>query len=86
MCKYPVIDELDKFLSKPKKTKIILIQKPTMPVADPRGMLPAHAPLRTKIFLISCSFWGNPAHLYVCAPPVVGTPSYGESYIRPCMH
>ena len=27
------------------------------------------APLRTKIFLISCSFWENPVNLYVGAPP-----------------
>ena len=26
-------------------------------------------PLRTKIFLILCSFWENPANLYVGAPP-----------------
>ena len=25
--------------------------------------------LRTKIFLISCSCWENPANLYICAPP-----------------
>ena len=42
-------------------------------------------PLQTKIFLISCSFWENPAYLYVSAPPLgVGAPSYGESCIRPC--
>ena len=34
-------------------------------------------PPRTKMFLISCSFGENPANLYV------GTPSYGESCIRP---
>ena len=41
----------------------------------------------TKIFLISCSFWENPANLYVGAPPPpgVGAPSYGESCIRPCI-
>ena len=27
------------------------------------------APLRTKIFLISCSFFENPANFYVGAPP-----------------
>ena len=27
------------------------------------------APLLTKIFLISCSFWENPANLYVSTPP-----------------
>ena len=40
-------------------------------------------PLRTKIFLISCSFWENPANLYVGLG--VGAPSYGESCIRPCL-
>ena len=28
-----------------------------------------HAPLRSKTFLISCSFWENPPNLYVGAPP-----------------
>ena len=37
----------------------------TLAVADPRG----GRPLRTKIFLISCSFWENPANLYVGASP-----------------
>ena len=40
-------------------------------------------PLRTKIFLISCSFWENPANLYVGAPTRSWRPSYGESCIRP---
>ena len=36
---------------------------------------------RTKIFLISCSFWEN---LYVGAFPWrVGAASYGKSWIRP---
>ena len=40
------------------------------------------APLRTKIFLFSCSFWEN---LCIGAFPWrVGAPSYGESLIRPC--
>ena len=49
-------------------------------VADPRGASPARAPhrLRTKIFLISCSFWENQANLYVgapgLAPPPAGNP------------
>ena len=34
-----------------------------------QGAPPVCAPLRTKIFLISCSFWENPANLYVGAPP-----------------
>ena len=50
------------------------IMKSYRSVADPRG----GAPLWTKIFLISCSFWENPAYLYV------GAPSYGKSCIRPC--
>ena len=34
------------------------------------GAPPARTPLpRTKIFFISCSFWENPANLYVGAPP-----------------
>ena len=37
-------------------------------------------PLLTKSFLISCSFWGNLANLFV------GAPSYGESWICPCRH
>ena len=42
------------------------------------------SPLRTKIFLISCSFWEN---LYVGAFPWrVGTPSYGKPWTRPCRH
>ena len=41
----------------------------------------ADPPLRTNIFLISCSFWEN---LYVGAFPWrVGAPSYGESWISP---
>ena len=46
-----------------------------MTVADPRGA----SPLRTKIFLISCSFGENLANSYV------GAPSYVESWIRSCM-
>ena len=50
-------------------------------VADPRG----RPPLRTKIFLISCSFLGgNLANFYVGAPSWrVGAPSYEETWIRP---
>ena len=44
----------------------------------------APPPPRTKIFLILCSFWENPANLYVGAPLGVCAPSYGESCIRPC--
>ena len=40
-------------------------------------------PKWTKIFLISCSFWEN---LYVGASPWrVCSPSYWESWIRPCL-
>ena len=50
------------------------------PLGDPRG---GGRPPRTKIFLISCSFWEN---LYVGASPWrVGAPSCGESWIRPCL-
>ena len=43
-------------------------------MADPSGGAPGTPPLRTKIFLISCSFWENPANLYVGAPLGVGAP------------
>ena len=44
-----------------------------------KGGAPTARPsLRTKMFLISCNFWGNPTNLYA------GAPSYGESWIRPC--
>ena len=39
-----------------------ILKRERDPVADPRGR-PRSAPrLRTKIFLISCSFWENPAN------------------------
>ena len=55
-----------------------------------RGAPTARSPLpRTKIFLISCSFWGGGGIWQICmlAPPSwrVGTPSCGESWIRPCI-
>ena len=53
-------------------------------VAHPRGRLRHAPPLRTKIFLISCSFGENLANLYVGGPLGLGAPSYGESCIRPC--
>ena len=40
-------------------------------------------PLRTKIFLISCSFWENPANLYVGAPLEVGAPPTGNPVSAP---
>ena len=52
-------------------------------VADPEGGTSA-PPLRTKIFLISCSFSENLANLYAGAPSWrVDAPSYGKSWIRP---
>ena len=39
---------------------------------------PSAPTLRTKIFLISCSFWENLGNLYVGA-----LLSYGQSWIRP---
>ena len=36
------------------------------------------APLRTKMFLISCSFWENPANLYVGAPQGLAPPPTGN--------
>ena len=33
----------------------------------------------TKIFLISCSFWENPANLYVGAPQKLASPPMGNS-------
>ena len=41
------------------------------------GAQPPSSP-RTKIFLISCSFWEIPAYLYVGAPLGVGAPPKGN--------
>ena len=38
-------------------------------MADPSGGAPGACPPWTKIFLILCSFWENPANLYVGATP-----------------
>ena len=47
-----------------------------------KGRRPRRAPpLRTKIFLISCSFWENLANVYVGAPQELAAPP--ESCIRP---
>ena len=35
-----------------------------------------------KILSISCSFWENLAKSYVDAPPGVGAPSSGKSWVR----
>ena len=57
---------------------------------DPRlykcggGSKGACAPVRTKLFLISCSFWGNLANLYVSVPPQGWRPPGGEFWIRLC--
>ena len=49
------------------------------------GGLRGGAPLRPKIFSISCSFSQNLAKYNMLAPPRrVGAPSYGVSWIRPC--
>ena len=40
-------------------------------MADPRGRAPG-TPLRTKIFLITCSVWENLANLLVGAPLLEG--------------
>ena len=50
------------------------------------GGAPGASTLLPKIFSISCSFWEILANLYVGAPWAVGTPSYRESWIRPCPH
>ena len=42
------------------------------------------APPRHKIFSISCSFWEIFDKIVCWCPPRVGTPSYEESWIRPC--
>ena len=49
------------------------------------GTPPAKAPLRPKIFSISCSFFffGNLENLFLDAPGGVAPLSYGESWIRP---
>ena len=49
------------------------------------GDAPLDPPLRSNIFLISCSFWENLSNLYVGTPPHarVGVPSYGKSWICP---
>ena len=46
-----------------------ILKRERNPVADPRGAPRSAPPLGTKILLISCSFWENPANLYVGAPP-----------------
>ena len=40
-------------------------------------------PPRTKIFLISCSFWENPANLYVGAPPGLAPPPMRNPVFAP---
>ena len=51
-----------------------------------KGAPPAPAPpLGPKIFLISCSFFENLAKLYIVRPMEGWHPSYGESWIRPCL-
>ena len=59
---------------------------PLTALADPRGggALPARSPLRSKIFLISWSFWEN-LKIIVCRRPLlrVGIPLLRKSWIRP---
>ena len=62
--------------------KLMMLQR-LIAVVDPKGVPPAHAPLRPKIFLISCSFWEILTKSYVGAPPRMVAPSYRESWIRP---
>ena len=54
-------------------------------LADARGVPGMHAPWGIQILSFSCSFCENLANLYVGPPWRIGTPSYRESWIHPCL-
>ena len=55
-------------------------------MADTSGAPLARAPPTAKIFLISCSFWENPANLYVGAPPPRGWRPLLRGILYPSLH
>ena len=85
-CMKSMVYALNIFFSKVTAAKILHKTSSRMSVVDLRGALLVHAPLRTKIFSISCSFSENLVKIICWCPRLEGwCPLLWKSWICPWM-